>query len=121
MQGHVLVGATVCLINKLKKVKSSSKKCKKLHNCMLSHSWRTWTYPQAIFAWEGNVRWSRHSRGFLEGIKDSYSVEDYGNRDRFLMNSMRSFFKKSKKEDLGSSNLVSPTSEPRWRLWNKYS
>ena len=81
----------ICLIKKLKEVKSSSGKCKKPHNCMLSHSWGTWTYPQAIFDWKANMGCHSQTRGFLGGIKDSYSGKDCGNREKFLMNTMTFF------------------------------
>lgn len=100
------------LINKLKGVKPSSGKCKKLRNCMLSPSCGTWTYPRATLDWEGNMAWYTQSRPLLEGVKGNYSRKEHGNRERFLHNNRRSFFKKSKKEDLGSSSLVSLTAEP---------
>lgn len=61
-------------IKKQKEVNSSLGKCKKLLDCMLSCSYGTWTYLQAVFAWEGNMCWYTQPREFLEGMKDNCSL-----------------------------------------------
>lgn len=115
------VSTADALIKKLKEVQSSLGKCKKLHNYILSHSWRTALILRQYLPWRATWGGTVSPGDLRRGGPGNYSVKDHGNRERFLKNNVRGFFKNIKKQDLGRSSLVTLTSEPRWRLWNKYS